>query len=115
MTAFVGVLDNAVPHSVALANTNTTDIFSTPTTEGSIGKGIAVYVANESGGTIDVFIYRYDASATTEYTLWMKAVTTKSTEIIDLNSMRLDAGDEIRAKGNSGITVTAVIADYNGP
>lgn len=94
------------PVSQVLAGATTTKIGSTATDNSLILASWAI--TNDTGGTVNVYLYWYSASAATEYLIWQKPLATKDTAVESNLPVNLRTGDEIRAKGAATVTVTLI-------
>lgn len=61
---------------------------------------------NPTGGSVTCSLYWWEAAASTEHLIWMKPVPTVDTAVESNLPLRLQPGDEIRAKGANTVTVT---------
>ena len=95
-----------VPVSQALTDTSTTKIGDTATDDSLTLASVAF--CNDNGGSVTCQLHWYDSVNTTEYLVWQGAVSDNETKIVDNLPLRLVEGDEIRATGNSGVTVTVI-------
>jgi hypothetical protein len=91
--------------NVALTNTTKTDIVTA--TDDSL-TAASVSFANNSAGTVNCFVYWYQARTTTEFLIWVGAVPTKTTLGPTDVPIRLRDGDKIRAIGDANVSVTVI-------
>lgn len=92
------------PVTVNLAGTSLTDV---GTATGNMPTVVSSFAfANPTAGTVDCSLYWYEAATATDYLLWMKAITTETTEIVADMPIRLRAGDKIKAVGAADVRVT---------
>lgn len=94
------------PVCATLAGTTTTKIGSTAADNSLVLASWAI--TNDTASTVNVYLYWYDASTTTERLIWQKPVATKDTAVESNLPINLRTGDEIRAKGANTVTVTLV-------
>lgn len=62
--------------------------------------------ANDTGSSVDVSVYWWDASAAVEKLIWKRPVPANDSLDGTAPIIRLDAGDEIRAKGAASVYIT---------
>lgn len=97
---YIGSLQKPV-YSASLTGTAAT-VYTVP--DGNKSQTLAAYsFANVSGGAVVCELYHYDGS--TAWLIWVGSVADDVTAIVTDNPVRLRPGDEIRAKGASGVTV----------
>ncbi|WP_313195855.1 hypothetical protein [Shinella zoogloeoides] len=95
-----------VPVSQALAGTGVTKIGDTASNDSQTLASVAF--CNDNAGTVTCQLRWYDAANAVEHLVWQGPVETKKSVVLDNLPLRLVAGDEIRAVGNTGVTVTLV-------
>lgn len=95
-----------VPVSQALTDTSVTTI-GDPATDDSLTIA-SVAFCNDSGGSVICQFRWYSAENAAEHLVWQGDVSDNETKVLDNLPLRLVTGDEIRAVGNSGVTVTVI-------
>lgn len=100
---YVGNVAEAV--SVALSGTGKTDIVTA--TDDSL-TAASVSFANDTAGTVNCYVYWYQARTSTEFLIWVGQVLTKTTDGPTDIPIRLRDGDKIRAIGAASVSVTVI-------
>ena len=95
-----------IPVSQSLSGTGTTKI-GDAVSDDSLTLA-SVGFCNDNAGTVNCQLRWYDAANAVEHLVWQGPVETKKSVVLDNLPLRLVAGDEIRAVGNTGVTVTLV-------
>lgn len=95
-----------VPVSQALTNTSTTRIGDAMTDKTMTVASVAF--CNDTGAAVVCQLRWYDSVNAVEHLIWQGSVPTKETGILDNLPLRLTTGDEIRAVGNNGVSVTVI-------
>ncbi len=95
-----------VPVSQVLASASVTRIGEAMTDNTNTVASVAF--CNDTAGAVVCQLRWYDVVNTTERLVWEGSVASKETKILDNLPLRLTTGDEIRAAGASGVSVTVV-------
>lgn len=100
----------ALPVSLNLAGTSLTDLVTA--TDDSLTCA-SVSFANASGGSVDCYVYWYQASTATDFLVWIGVVATKTTVTISDIPIRMRNGDKIKVIGAANVRATAInMANY---
>ena len=100
---YVGTVDQ--PVTVALAGTSKTDIVTA--TDDSL-TAASVSFANDTAGTVNCYVYWFQARTSIESLIWVGPVPTKTTMGPTDIPIRLRDGDKIRAIGAASVSVTVI-------
>lgn len=100
---FVGNV--AIPVTLNLAGTSLTDLVTAA--DDSI-TAASISFANDSGGSVNCYIYWYQARTATNFMIWVGAVASKTTVTVSDIPIRLADGDKIKVIGNTDVRATAI-------
>lgn len=100
---FVGNV--ALPVSLNLAGTSLTDLVTA--TNDSITSA-SISFANDTGGSVNCYVYWYQARTTTDFMIWVGAVASKTTVTISDIPIRLAEGDKIKVIGAANVRATSI-------
>ena len=93
------------PVSVALAGTSKTDVVVA--TDDSLTTA-SMSFANDSAGSVNCYIYWYEARTTTDWLIWVGPVPSKQTVTVSDQPIRLREGDKVKVIGAASVTAVAI-------
>jgi hypothetical protein len=100
----------AIPVSLNLSGTSITDLF-TASDESTTAASISF--ANDTAGSVNCYVYWYQASTATDFMIWVGAVATKTTVTVSDIPIRMRDGDKIKVIGAANVRATAInMANY---
>lgn len=100
---FVGNV--ALPVSITLSGTSLTDLVVAA--DDSI-TAASISFANDSGGSVNCYVYWYQDRTATDFMIWVGAVASKTTVTVSDIPIRLANGDKIKVIGNASVRATAI-------
>lgn len=100
---FVGNVSQ--PVSLNLAGTSLTDLVTAA--DDSI-TAASISFANDSGGSVNCYVYWYQSRTATDFMVWVGPVASKTTVTVSDIPIRLAEGDKIKVIGAASIRATAI-------